>query len=129
MAERLNPGKGPELLTSRYQCVKYGPIPSSRFLCAYSSRSIWRPLRGPLRDWPLALCDISTVDLANIHPGDLVHPNFVVENCQVNYNPNQQWHFISGQMPTEAWVFLQSDSKNAWIKSGKDVLYIRRLHH
>lgn len=101
MAERLNPTRGPDLLKSRYQCV-----------------NIWRPLKGPLRDWPLALCDISTVDLDDIHPGDLVHPNFVIENCQVNYNPKQKWHYISGQLPSEAWVFLQSDSKDAWIKSG-----------
>lgn len=101
MAERLNPPHDPPIVKHRYQCL-----------------NIWKPLKGPLRDWPLAVCDISTVDINDVHRGDLVHPNFVIENCQVNFNPNQKWHYISDQLPSEAWVFLQSDSKNAWIKPG-----------
>lgn len=81
--------------------------------------SIWKPLRGPLRDWPLALCDMSTVEIDDIQAGDLVHSDFVIENCQVHYNRNQKWYYITDQQPNEAWVFMQSDSKYPWIKSGE----------
>lgn len=26
------------------------------------TRSVWRPLTGPTDDWPLALCDYTTID-------------------------------------------------------------------
>lgn len=81
--------------------------------------SVWKPLRGPLQDWPLGLCDFNTVRIKDVHAGDLVHANFVLENCQVHYSPEQKWYYISNQEPSEAWVFIQSDSKDAWKRPGK----------
>jgi hypothetical protein len=56
--------------------------------------------------------------MADIHVGDVVYPDFVVENCQVTYNPAQKWYYLSNQLDSEAWVFVQADSEHSWIKSG-----------
>ena len=72
--------------------------------------SVWKPLRGPVRDWPLALCDASTVDSDDIEPGDLVYGDYVVENCQLYRSVGQKWYYLRDQGPEEAWVFVQSDS-------------------
>lgn len=72
--------------------------------------SVWKPLHGPVRDWPLALCDSNTLNRQDVISSDLVYPATVVENCLVRSNPQQKWYYISSQTADEAWVFVQSDS-------------------
>ena len=81
---------------------------------AHHPESIWKPLRGPVRDWPLALCDRSTVDLAkDVKATDLVFAKYAVENFQLHYSRYHKWYYLSDQQPWEAWIFLQSDSADA----------------
>lgn len=80
--------------------------------------SVWKPLRGPVRDWPLAFCDPTTVTISDLHPGDLVYDDYVVENMQLHYASNQKWYYLSDQGPEEAWVFVQSDSDKTKTKAG-----------
>ena len=88
--------------------------------------SVWKPLRGPVRDWPLALCDVSTVDPDDIQPGDLVYGDYVVENCQLHQSGGQKWYYLRDQGPEEAWVFVQSDSLGS--RLGKFNVYQDCLH-
>lgn len=74
--------------------------------------SIWKPLRGPVRDWPLALCDVNTLDDEDIVAADLVYPATVVENCLIRPSLKQKWYYLSNQTDREAWIFVQSDSKH-----------------
>src|SRR5712672_4841399 len=37
--------------------------------------NLWRPIRGPLRDAPLAMCDASTVAATDLVASELVYPN------------------------------------------------------
>jgi hypothetical protein len=82
-----------------------------------SLQSVWKPLFGPLNDWPLALCDASTVDAAN----DLVEVDHVyrmpdgksgrlVENYAVYHSQRHRWYYLSEQSPDEILVFRQVDS-------------------
>ena len=73
--------------------------------------SVWAPIRGPVQDWPLALCDASSLNPHALHAGDVVFHNFQTENLLLEYYPQHQWYYVSEQMPTEAWVFLQGDSR------------------
>jgi len=74
--------------------------------------SIWHPLRGPLVDWPLGICDASTVDFASdTMPSDLVDMTGSIENMQVHHNESQQWYYLSHQMPSELLVFRNADSR------------------
>jgi len=71
-------------------------------------------------DWPLGLCSLSTIDpAADLEARDLVDHNGYVETYRVHRNHKQDWYFVSGQTNSEAWVFLQSDSKPD--RSGSDM--------
>lgn len=77
-----------------------------------NDRSIWKPISGPTRDWPLALCSADTFDPSkDLEPCNLVHSGYTVENMQVYHTDKQKWFYISNQMPDEAWIFLQADTK------------------
>jgi hypothetical protein len=83
------------------------------FLKAVSNieSSIWKPLRGPLNDWPLAVCDASTVNSAgDLEAADILYPDFVTENYQVYYKPGYKWYYLSNHDISEVIVFKQSDS-------------------
>ncbi|KAF2092426.1 hypothetical protein NA57DRAFT_82282 [Rhizodiscina lignyota] len=95
MAQQLNPERAAEITRHRIQCV-----------------NLWKPLVGPIKDWPLALCKSDSIDAeTDFEPCDLVYPDYVVENRQVYHHDRQKWFYLSDQMPNEAWVFLQSDTK------------------
>jgi hypothetical protein len=65
-----------------------------------------------VKDWPLALCSAKTVNpIEDLEPCDLVYPDYVVENMQIYHTDQQKWFYVSDQMPNEAWVFLQADTK------------------
>lgn len=73
--------------------------------------SLWKPLKGPVSDWPLALCDPASIDVQrDLEPCDLVYPDYVVENRQLYFNKSQKWVWCSDQQQDEAWIFLQSDT-------------------
>ncbi|KAF2120272.1 hypothetical protein BDV96DRAFT_642114 [Lophiotrema nucula] len=72
--------------------------------------NIWKPLRGPLNDWPLAVCDMSSIDPENdLSKSDSVSPDGVVEAYVAHYNPNQRWYYLSEHMPSELLVFRAAD--------------------
>ena len=95
----------------RYQVVKSA---LSYFFqpCTICSQphSIWKPLRGPLRDWPLALCDAETVQADHLVAADKVFEARFSENLQVYYDAAQSWFYLKDQEPSELLVFRQADS-------------------
>ncbi|KAL9113631.1 MAG: hypothetical protein Q9227_002369 [Pyrenula ochraceoflavens] len=73
--------------------------------------NIWKPLRGPLNDWPLTFCDTSNIDPSeSFEKADLLYPEFVIENRQIYYSPHYRWHYLSEQQTNEIIVFKQSDT-------------------
>jgi hypothetical protein len=74
--------------------------------------SVWKPLRGPIHDWPLAICDAESVDKEDVTPADVVSLEQAIENMVVHYNPKQQWYYLSNQEPNELLIFRQADSEN-----------------
>jgi hypothetical protein len=109
-----------EAVKQHFQAVKYVnlssfphiyPLCHAKFPKEIKTNSVWKPLRGPLHDWPLALCDASSLDADNdLIPADIVYPTYVAENLQVHYNSNQRWHYLSGQKPSEVLIFREVDS-------------------
>jgi hypothetical protein len=75
------------------------------------SLSIWKPLKGPVRDWPLAICDACSINpKRDLRVNDDVFADVVRENMMVHYNEEQRWYYLSDHMPTELLVFRQVDS-------------------
>ncbi|KAJ8133602.1 hypothetical protein O1611_g19 [Lasiodiplodia mahajangana] len=72
--------------------------------------NIWKPLRGPLRNWPLALCDLRSLSRDDVVTFDEVHAGAVLESQQVIYNSSQKWYYLPNQDPDEIIVFKSMDS-------------------
>ena len=73
--------------------------------------SIWKPLKGPLNDWPLTFCDASTVqEDVDLEAADLLYPDLATENYQVYHRVEHKWYYLSSQTPSELIVFKQADS-------------------
>jgi hypothetical protein len=89
----LIPDEAEELLKGRVQII-----------------NIWRPIRGPLLDSPLAVCDARTVHANELVASDLVYPNRVGETYSVKYNPEHQWFYVPGMTVDEALLLKCYDS-------------------
>jgi hypothetical protein len=63
--------------------------------------NLWRPIRGPLRDAPLAVCDTTTVAFTDFVPSDLVYRDRTGEIYRVRYNPAHRWFYIPEMQPNE----------------------------
>jgi hypothetical protein len=72
--------------------------------------NLWRPIRGPLRDAPLAVCDAASVDSEDLVPSDLVYQNRTGETYGVNYNPAHRWFYVPEMQPDEALLLKCYDS-------------------
>jgi len=64
--------------------------------------SVWRPLFGPLHDFPLTFCDWRSIDVKRDYkPADLIFPHYIGEQYLVTHHPDHRWHFLSGQQTNE----------------------------
>jgi hypothetical protein len=72
--------------------------------------NLWRPIRGPLRDAPLAVCDAGSVAPGDLVPSDLVYQNRVGETYGVTYNPAHRWFYVPDMQPDEALLLKCFDT-------------------
>jgi len=72
--------------------------------------NLWRPIRGPLRDAPLAVCDAGTVATKDLVPADLVYRHRVGETYAVTYSPAHRWFYVPDMQPDEALLLKCFDS-------------------
>ena len=72
--------------------------------------NMWRPITGPLRDAPLAICDASSIAPHQLAPVDLLYPERRGEIYYLRYDPNQRWYYAPNMQPDEAWLLKNYDS-------------------
>jgi hypothetical protein len=72
--------------------------------------NVWRPIRGPLRDAPLAVCDATSVAFADFVPSDLVYRDRIGETYRVRYNPAHRWFYVPEMRADEAVLIKCYDS-------------------
>ncbi|KAH9476167.1 Hydroxylase/desaturase CTB9 [Psilocybe cubensis] len=89
----LPPSDVPQLLEKRFQII-----------------NLWRPIKHAALDWPLALCDHTSVDPADIVPVALIYPDREGETLGVKYNPNHKWKYLRGMTPEEGVLIKCFDS-------------------
>lgn len=89
----LIPGEAHELLRGRVQVI-----------------NLWRPIHGPLRDAPLAVCDARSVAFDDLVASDLIYPNRVGETYAVSYRPAHRWYYFSKMRPEEVLLLKCYDS-------------------
>jgi hypothetical protein len=89
----LLPDEADELLRGRVQII-----------------NLWRPIKGPLRDAPLAVCDAGSVAPEQLVASDLVYPNRVGETYSVTFDPAHRWFYVSDMQPDEGLLLKCYDS-------------------
>lgn len=89
----LLPDEAEELLKGRVQVI-----------------NLWRPIKGPLQDSPLAVCDATTIHSDDLVPSDLVYPHRVGETYSVKYNPTHRWYYVPQMQTDEALLLKCSDT-------------------
>jgi hypothetical protein len=87
------PNEADELLKGRVQVI-----------------NLWRPIRGPVLDAPLAMVDGRTVDPDDLVASDLIYPNRKGETYSVRYNPAHRWYYVSRMTADEALLLKCYDS-------------------
>lgn len=87
------PAEADELLKGRVQVI-----------------NLWRPIRGPVRDTPLAMCDGQTVAPGDLVASDLIYPGRSGETYSVKYNPEHRWFYFPEMTSDEAILLKCYDS-------------------
>jgi hypothetical protein len=62
--------------------------------------NVWRPIRGPVLDSPLALCDARSFTVDDLIASDLVYPHVRGETSSVEYQPSHRWYYSPRCSPT-----------------------------
>lgn len=74
-------------------------------------RSVWRPLFNPIENYPLAVCDGSTVPADMLVAVDHVRKNYVGEGLYPLARPKYRWHYLNRQTKDEVLLIKTFDSK------------------
>jgi hypothetical protein len=72
--------------------------------------NFWRPVGGPVRQAPLAVCDARTIELSDLLASDLVYPDWTGETYALAFNPRHRWYWYPHQTPSEATLLKIFDS-------------------
>ena len=72
---------------------------------------MWRPVRGPVLDTHLALCDHATVDANDLVPSDFEYGDRVSQGYAVKHNAAHVWYYAPKMTRDEAFLIKCSDTK------------------
>lgn len=103
------------LLKRRFRIVKYVPAAHTHkhSLTDRSppcGKSVWRPIRHPIENFPLAVCDGSTVPADRLLAVDHVRKAYVGESAYPLAWPGYRWYYLGGQTRDEVLLFKTYDS-------------------
>jgi hypothetical protein len=87
---------------------RLGQAPSnSRFAIV----NVWRSIKAPVLDTPLAVCDARSVDVADLIEAEVRYTQRIGEIYLAKYATRQRWAYFSAMDRHEALVFKQYDSQ------------------
>jgi hypothetical protein len=72
--------------------------------------NLWRPIRAPVRDFPLAICDASSIRGDQLVAVDLLFPGRRGEIYYLTYAATQRWYYAPDMQTHEAWLIKNYDS-------------------
>jgi hypothetical protein len=73
--------------------------------------NVWRPIRHPAVDWPLALADARSVDAGDLVETDIDYGDRRGEIFHVRYNEGQRWYCAPGMELDEALLIKCADTR------------------
>ena len=75
--------------------------------------NVWRPIRGPVQESPLAVCDASSMMQRDFIEQDLIYRDRTGEVYSVAYNPNHRWFYFPQMQHHEVLLLKCYDSDPA----------------
>lgn len=81
------------------------------FVQHFSIINIWRSIKGPVQDTPLAVCDARSVRREELVRGEVRYPKRTGEIYQLHHAPHHRWSYFSLMDRHEALLFKQFDSR------------------
>jgi hypothetical protein len=72
--------------------------------------NVWRPIRGPVQDSPLAVSDARSVAEGDLVATDLIYPDRTGEIYYVKYNPEHKWFYAPAMRSDEIMLIKCYDS-------------------
>jgi hypothetical protein len=76
----------------------------------FSVINVWRPIRGPIQDSPLAVSDARSVAQHDLVATDLVYPDRTGEIYYVKFNPEHRWFYAPAMRNDEVMLIKCYDS-------------------
>jgi hypothetical protein len=76
----------------------------------FAINNLWRPIRGPVLDSPLTLCDAQSLSEENLVASDLKYPDRTGETYAITYNPSQRYYYFPKMQADEAVLIRCYDS-------------------
>jgi hypothetical protein len=76
----------------------------------FAINNLWRPIRGPVLESPLTLCDAQSLAQENLIASDLKYPDRTGETYAVTYNPNQRYFYFPKMQADEVVLIRCYDS-------------------
>ena len=76
----------------------------------FAEINVWRPIRGPVEESPLAVCDATSMTLQDFVATDLKYRDRTGEVYSVVFNPNHRWFYFPKMEPDEALLLKCYDS-------------------
>ncbi len=76
----------------------------------FSVINVWRPIRGPVQDSPLAVTDARSVAQHDLVATDLVYPDRMGEIYYVKFNPEHKWFYAPAMRSDEVMLIKCYDS-------------------
>ncbi|MBJ7309002.1 CmcJ/NvfI family oxidoreductase [Rugamonas sp. CCM 8940] len=94
----------------RRLAIEMGDADAASKIARYSIVNLWRPIRHPVLDVPLALCDARTVAPGQLVASDIFYPERGGEIYQAVYGAEFAWSYFSALTRDETLIFKQFDS-------------------
>jgi hypothetical protein len=73
--------------------------------------NLWRPIRGPVRSMPLAICDAASVVPDDLVTAELVYPDRVGEIYNAVHSDDHRWFYASDMRANEVLLFKGYESE------------------
>jgi len=75
--------------------------------------NVWKPIRGPVQEAPLAVCDARSIQPNDLVPTDLNYRDRTGEVYSLRFNPAHRWYYFSHMRADEAMLLKCFDSDRA----------------
>ncbi|KAL9103694.1 MAG: hypothetical protein Q9163_001288 [Psora crenata] len=90
--------------------VEANYLPKIEHFIRKEVQDVDKPLRNPVEDWPLAVCDGSNVDDDDLLETDHIRRQYNGANMNAIYRQKYKWYYLHKQGPQEPLLLKQFDS-------------------